>query len=59
MPPYSEDPIDPAQAWFWEPAWLEGETEAAADIAAGRVDTFATDEELLAALATHQIFTDP
>lgn len=29
--------IDASQAWFWSPGWQQGEREASADIAAGRV----------------------
>ncbi len=42
--------IDATQAWFWTPNWQEGERDADADRAAGRVEVFATDEEFLAAL---------
>jgi AbrB family looped-hinge helix DNA binding protein len=42
--------IDTTQAWFWTPTWQAGEQEAGADLAAGRVKTFSSDEELLAAL---------
>ena len=42
--------IDPSQAWFWTPEWQEGERRASADIAAGRVRSFASDEEFFAAL---------
>jgi antitoxin PrlF len=42
--------IDATQAWFWAPAWQAGEAEASADIAAGRMETFGSGEELLAAL---------
>jgi hypothetical protein len=43
--------IDPEQAWFWTPAWLAGEREADADLAAGRSTVFASDDEFLAHLA--------
>ncbi len=43
--------IDSTQAWFWEAAWQAGEAEATADILAGRVETFETDESFLAGLA--------
>jgi hypothetical protein len=43
-------PVDPDQAWFWTPAWQEGEREAEADKAAGRWDRYNGDEEFLAAL---------
>ncbi len=42
--------IDADQAWFWTPEWQAGEREADADIAAGRVETFESGEEFLAAL---------
>jgi len=42
--------IDATQAWFWTPEWQAGEREADADIAAGRVETFASGEEFVAAL---------
>lgn len=38
--------IDATQAWFWEPAWQEGEREASAE--KGRV--FGSSEEFLASL---------
>ncbi len=37
---------DPGQAWFWTPEWQDGELEADADQAAGRVGVFDTDEDL-------------
>lgn len=42
--------IDPDQAWFWTPEWQEGERQASADIAAGRVRRFARAEEFFASL---------
>lgn len=42
--------IDATQAWFWKPEWQRREREADADIAAGRVERFDSDEEFLAAL---------
>jgi AbrB family looped-hinge helix DNA binding protein len=42
--------IDATQAWFWTPEWQAGEREADADLAAGRVETFASGEDLLRAL---------
>ena len=42
--------IDATQAWFWTPEWQAGEREADADIAAGRVIRFDSDEEFLAYL---------
>jgi hypothetical protein len=41
---------DPDQAWFWTPEWQAKEREADADIAAGRVTRFESDEEFLRAL---------
>lgn len=43
-------PVDPDQAWFWTPEWQAKEQEADADMAAGRVERFESDEALLAAL---------
>ncbi len=42
--------IDPGQAWFWTREWQEKEREADDDLAAGRVTSFDTDAEFLAAL---------
>jgi len=42
--------IDSTQAWFWTPSWQRGEAEAEADIAAGRVSIFKSDDEFLASL---------
>ena len=42
--------IDAAQAWFWSLKWLQGEREAEADFAAGRMDTVASGEETIEAL---------
>lgn len=42
--------IDATQAWFWTPEWQAGERDADADRAAGRVETFSTDDEFLTAL---------
>jgi antitoxin PrlF len=42
--------VDASQAWFWTPKWQAGEAQADADIAAGRVTRFGTDEEFLASL---------
>ena len=42
--------IDASQAWFWTPEWQKGEGEADADIAAGRVLVYHSDEEFLASL---------
>jgi AbrB family looped-hinge helix DNA binding protein len=43
--------IDSTQAWFWTPRWQAMEAEATADIKAGRVETYKTDEDFLASLA--------
>jgi len=40
-------PIDPDQAWYWTPEWQEAEREADEDIAAGRVQTFDSMEDML------------
>jgi hypothetical protein len=42
--------IDPAQAWFWTREWQAKEREADEDLAADRGDTYASDDEFLAAL---------
>lgn len=42
--------IDPEQAWFWTREWQEHEREADADLAAGRVTRFESDEDFLAEL---------
>jgi bifunctional DNA-binding transcriptional regulator/antitoxin component of YhaV-PrlF toxin-antitoxin module len=42
--------VDSTQAWFWAPEWQAGEREAEADRAAGRAETFSSEEEFLAAL---------
>jgi AbrB family looped-hinge helix DNA binding protein len=42
--------IDATQAWFWSPEWQQGEREAEADLAAGRIETVASGEEMIAAL---------
>jgi len=44
------DDTDPTQAWFWTAEWQVGEAAASADIAAGRVTTYKTTEDFLAAL---------
>lgn len=41
---------DREQAYFWTDAWQAGEREADADIAAGRVKTFDTMDDLIADL---------
>jgi AbrB family looped-hinge helix DNA binding protein len=42
--------IDATQAWFWSPEWQQGEREAEADLAAGRIETVASGEEMISAL---------
>ena len=42
--------IDSTQAWFWGRAWQAGESEAEADIAAGRVTVQTADEDFLSSL---------
>lgn len=42
--------IDSTQAWFWTPEWQDGEREASADIAEGRVEHDRDDESFLASL---------
>ena len=42
--------IDATQAWFWDPAWQQGEREAEADARAGRSRVFAAPDEFLASL---------
>ena len=39
--------VDKSQAYFWTKEWQEAEREASRDIAAGRVKTFDTAEELV------------
>jgi hypothetical protein len=41
---------DPDQEWFWSEEWQRGERQAQADIAAGRVRHFGSDEEFFAYL---------
>ncbi len=43
--------VDAAQAWFWTEEWQAGEREASADIAAGRVTCYDSDDDLVAALS--------
>ncbi len=42
--------IDATQAWFWSPEWQAGEREADADRAAGRIESFSSDEEFIGVL---------
>jgi hypothetical protein len=46
----SDGRIDPDQAWFWTREWQTREREADDDLAAGRVTSYESDEEFLAAL---------
>ncbi len=41
----------PDQAWFWTPEWQARERQADADIAAGRITSFDSEEAFEAALA--------
>ncbi len=56
LPPLTDEELaamraqHPDQAWFWTREWYDGEREADADIAAGRVIFYGSDEEFLAAL---------
>ncbi len=43
--------VDATQAWFWTPEWQAGERESEADLAAGRVEVFASGEELIDGLS--------
>lgn len=42
--------IDSTQAWFWTPAWQEGEHRASEDIREGRTEVFNSDEDFLSSL---------
>ena len=42
--------IDATQAWFWSPQWQAGEREADADRAAGRLESFSSEQEFIGAL---------
>src|SRR5437762_3399985 len=42
--------IDATQAWYWTPEWQAGEREVEDDLAAGRIETFYSAEEFVAAL---------
>ncbi|GAC1602332.1 MAG: hypothetical protein NVS3B21_30450 [Acidimicrobiales bacterium] len=44
--------IDASQAWFWHADWQAGERQADEDRAAGRVESFPTSEDFVAALNT-------
>jgi hypothetical protein len=47
------------QAWFWSPEWQQGEREAEADLAAGRMETVASGEEMITALRSIAKHNDP
>lgn len=42
--------VDASQAWFFAPAWQEGEAAATADIAAGRVTRYTSGDDFLDSL---------
>ena len=44
--------IDATQAWFWTTEWQEGEREADADLAGGRMEILGSGEDLLTALGS-------
>jgi len=44
--------IDKSQAYFWTKEWQEAERQAQADIEAGRIEEFASVDELFADLDT-------
>ena len=44
------DVIPPDQAWFWTERWQKMEREVEADIAAGRVESFDSVDDLIAYL---------
>lgn len=46
----SDGRMDPEQAWFWTREWQTKEREADEDIATGRVTSYESDDEFLAAL---------
>lgn len=45
---------DPEQAWFWTPEWQAKEREADEDFKAGRFQSFANVEDLIADLRAHR-----
>ena len=51
--------INPDQAWFWTEEWQAKEREADADLAAGRVTRFESDEAFLAALEARSADAHP
>ncbi len=42
--------IEASQTWFWSDAWQSGEHEASADISAGRLTRFESDDDFLRSL---------
>lgn len=50
---------DATQTWFWSPEWQRGEREAETDFAAGRMETVASGEEMIAALRSIAKHNDP
>lgn len=46
----SDGRIDSEQAWFWTREWQAKEREADDDLAVGRVTSYESDDEFLAAL---------
>jgi len=50
--------LNPDQAWFWTEEWQAGEREADADIAAGRLTRFETDEQMFAAFEARMKHAD-
>ena len=42
--------VDADQAWFWADTWQAGERAASADIRAGRVSEYSSDQEFLDSL---------
>jgi len=43
-------PIDPDQAWFWTPAWQQGEQEAEAELAKGAGVVYRSTEDFISHL---------
>jgi hypothetical protein len=50
--------LNPDQAWFWTEEWQSGEREADADIAAGRLTRYETDEQMFAAFEARMKHAD-
>lgn len=46
--------IPASEAWFWDERWQEGEREAEADIAAGRVTHYDNVEDFMASLGADE-----